>query len=791
MALVLLTGLILNGPWSAERGAVVNAEEGLTQLQTVYPNTIELIDEFVRREIEDKKIPGIAVALVKGKEIVWQKGFGFSDPQTKAPITKDTVFRVGSVSKLFTDIAVMQLVEKGEIDIDAPVAKYIPEFKPENPYSKQITLRQLMSHRSGLVREPPVGNYFESADATLKETIESLNTTRLVYEPETKHKYSNAGIAAVGYVLEKTKRKPFADYLQESLLDPLGMKNSSFKPTPEIKKNLAKAQMWTVFGKTYDAPTFELGIAPAGSMYTTTEDLAAFAGALFDANKNVPGAFLKKETLEEMWRPQFAKLGETKGAGLGFFVSDKDGHRQVDHGGAIYGFSTQLSVLPDDELAVIAVSTKDLSNGVTTRIADIALGAMLAEDEGKSVPRPITTGPINAYLTSRFAGKYSNKEGVYELIEYEGVLLLQNNSGGPQMRLRANGEQFIVDDLIKFGIPVIPNSKKKTIEVAGKRFKLKRSKKPKPADASFIGLVGEYGPDYNPTYIFERDGKLWIMIEQFEFDPLVQESENVFTFPDHGLYHGEKVVFKRNADGRAMELIAAGVSFKRRQIGPVAGVSQLLIEPVRPVKELIEEALAATPPVETGDFRDTDLVELTALDKSLKLDVRYATDNNLFGTIFYSQPRAFMQRPAAEAVARANKKLRKQGFGLLIHDAYRPWYVTKVFWDATPEDKKLFVADPSKGSRHNRGAAVDITLFDLKTGKPIEMVGTYDETTDRSYPYYPGGTSLQRWHRALLKEAMESEGFTVYEAEWWHFDFNDWRRYRIGNKRFEEIGTGG
>ena len=124
---------------------------------------------------------------------------------------------------------------------------------------------------------------------------------------------------------------------------------------------------------------------------------------------------------------------------------------------------------------------------------------------------------------------------------------------------------------------------------------------------------------------------------------------------------------------------------------------------------------------------------------------------------------------------------------MLIHDAYRPWYVTKVFWDATPEDKKLFVADPSKGSRHNRGAAVDLTLYDLNTGKPVEMVGTYDETTDRSYPDYPGGTSLQRWHRDLLRAAMEAEGFTVYEAEWWHFDYKDWRQYPIGNIVFDKI----
>ena len=173
-----------------------------------------------------------------------------------------------------------------------------------------------------------------------------------------------------------------------------------------------------------------------------------------------------------------------------------------------------------------------------------------------------------------------------------------------------------------------------------------------------------------------------------------------------------------------------------------------------------------------------------------RLDVRYATTNNLFGTVFYSEPRAFLQRPAAAALIRINSKLRKMGYVLLVHDAYRPWYVTKVFWEATPSDKKLFVADPSKGSRHNRGAAVDLTLYDLKIRKPVEMVSTYDDTTDRAYPDYPGGTSLQRWHRDLLRASMEADGFTVYEAEWWHFDYNDWQKYPIGNQVFDQIGLG-
>jgi serine beta-lactamase-like protein LACTB len=110
-----------------------------------------------------------------------------------------------------------------------------------------------------------------------------------------------------------------------------------------------------------------------------------------------------------------------------------------------------------------------------------------------------------------------------------------------------------------------------------------------------------------------------------------------------------------------------------------------------------------------------------------------------------------------------------------------------MFWEATPEKQRIFVADPSKGSRHNRGCAVDLTLYDRGTGKVIETVSGYDEMTGRAYPDYPGGTSLQRWHRELLRRAMEAEGFTVYEAEWWHFDYKDWRKYPILNLTFEEL----
>jgi zinc D-Ala-D-Ala dipeptidase len=212
------------------------------------------------------------------------------------------------------------------------------------------------------------------------------------------------------------------------------------------------------------------------------------------------------------------------------------------------------------------------------------------------------------------------------------------------------------------------------------------------------------------------------------------------------------------------------------------------IAPLRPVAELRREALAAVPPVEAGPFRPVDLVELVTLDPTILLDIRYATTENFLSTPVYEAPRAFLQRPAAEAVWRVHRSLKEKGYGLLIHDAYRPWWVTKLFWDATPKDKRAFVADPAKGSRHNRGSAVDLTLYRLADGRAVEMPSLYDEMTERAYPGYPGGTPEQRQHRDLLRSAMESAGFTVFESEWWHFDYRDWREYPILNLTVERIG---
>ena len=294
-------------------------------------------------------------------------------------------------------------------------------------------------------------------------------------------------------------------------------------------------------------------------------------------------------------------------------------------------------------------------------------------------------------------------------------------------------------------------------------------------------LVGDYGPmaDTTPLIVLERDGGLYVTKKGGEPEALTRTAAGAYE--THGVR--PPTALRGNEASAAIE--TDHVTMPRRDY--VASTGSYVVHPPRPVAELRREALQDKPPTEAGPFRKPELVDVARLNPGFHLDVRYASTRNFLQTPVYTEARAFLQRPAADALLRVLKKLEPLGYGLLIHDAYRPWYVTKIFWDATPQAGKIFVADPSQGSRHNRGCAVDITLYNLKTGKPIEMTGTYDEMSERSFPHYPGGTSLERWHRDLLRNYMESEGFTVYETEWWHFDYKDWKEYPILNIPFEKL----
>ena len=207
---------------------------------------------------------------------------------------------------------------------------------------------------------------------------------------------------------------------------------------------------------------------------------------------------------------------------------------------------------------------------------------------------------------------------------------------------------------------------------------------------------------------------------------------------------------------------------------------------------LVVAATAAEgPPVDPGARRGTELVDVVALDPTIRLDVRYATKDNVLGRPLYRKARALLQRPVAEALVRVHQRLADDGLGIVVWDAYRPWRVTKALWDATPVERREFVADPSRGSRHNRGAAVDVTLFERSTGEAVAMPSRFDDFSERAYPTYSGGDATARAHRDRLRAAMEREGFFVYPSEWWHFDYKDWADYPILDVALDAVDTGG
>jgi CubicO group peptidase (beta-lactamase class C family) len=511
--------------------------------------TARMLSAVVERERVAKGIPAISVALVRGTRVAWARGFGWADSATGVPAGAGTVYRVGSVSKLFTDIGIMQLVERRTLDLDAPITKYLPSFHPKNPFGGAITIRELTSHRAGLTREPPVGNYFDASSPSLAATVASLDSTTLVYAPGTHTKYSNAGIAVLGYVLEKTQRRSFYPYLRETLLQPMGLEASAFEPLPALGSRMAKGVMWTLDGRRFDAPTFQLGMGPCGSMYSTVTDLGRFLGILFAGGTTPEGTrVLARATLDSMWTPQFARGGETTGYGIGFGIGRLDGHRTIGHDGAIYGFATTVMGLPDDSLGVVVIASLDGANAVTDRIAQTALRAMLAGQSGGAISEAQATSDLPRERALGLMGRYVRGSSGMDLEEFEGRVYATPLLGGFRTELRhapdanddGRGLSLISDDVLEYGRTL--NAIEGARLVAG-RDTLARvptpgsdvipmtTPTPGAAAAEYASVIGEYGWDYNTLYIREKDGKLNALIEWFFEYPLERVSRDVYRFP--------------------------------------------------------------------------------------------------------------------------------------------------------------------------------------------------------------------------------------------------------------------
>ncbi len=548
-----LVVFILITNFSASAQTSVSAQERYAQVAT----QLEKLAEY---EVTEKHLPGLSIALVEDQKIVWAHGFGFADPDRKIAATAETVYRVGSVSKLFTDIAIMQLVERGELDLDASVTKYLPDFHPKNRFGTPITLRELMTHRAGLVREPPVGSYFDSRQPPLAEVVKSLNTTELVYAPGTHTKYSNAGDSVAGLILEWLTQEPYPKYLQEAVLKPLRLGSSSFSPEPWLLRNLAKGYMWTYDGSVVQAPTFELGTGPAGNMYSTVLDQSRFLSALFAGGRGLDGVVLKPGTLQKMFTPQ----DSDSGYGLGFALLNVDGLRMVGHRGGIYGFSTELLGMPDDKLGAVVIINMDNSSEVAWHVAFTAIRFMVAARAGKPLPTLVIPTGIPPQTMHRLAGRYEEEHKAMQIFERNGKLFIEPLQDAGRSELRQFGDSLLTDDRNGWGFEIIPIAG--GIKASGNTdeiYKRVPEAKPSPVPQSWGKLLGEYGWDYNVLYIMDRNNELTALLEM-EYVPLRKIADDVWEFPADSSYDHEKLTFVRDKNGCPLQVKVGEVVFPRR-----------------------------------------------------------------------------------------------------------------------------------------------------------------------------------------------------------------------------------
>jgi CubicO group peptidase (beta-lactamase class C family) len=404
---------------------VVRAEVTL-QEQPEVADAIKVFDLWIEQHLANRHIPGLSIAVVHDQEIVWAHGYGYSDVQKKTLATPATVYRIGSITKLFTSTATLQLRDQGKLRLDDPVSLYLPWFRVPNPFpdAPETTIRQLLTHTSGLAREADVPYWTDHVFPTREELADVVQQQPLINPPATVFHYSNLGMAILGQVVTEVSERPWADYVNENILQPLGMLSSSAAPGEELLRRLTTSYMLQGPDGTREVfEYYETGaIAPAGAIVSTVEDLARFASLQFRNGPLGGNQILRGSTLHEMQRVQWVYDSFTGGRGLGFQIFHRDGKNFVGHSGSIGGNVSNLLMVPDEKIAVIvAINADDGSPATVARQAyDVIAPAILKATKEPGMPKP---EPDPAW--QRYVGLYADPWGwEYEVLILNGELVM-------------------------------------------------------------------------------------------------------------------------------------------------------------------------------------------------------------------------------------------------------------------------------------------------------------------------------------------------------------------------------
>jgi hypothetical protein len=461
----------------------------------------------------------------------------------------------------------MQLHEQKKLNIDTPIVEYCPELTFKNNFkSKQpITLRHLLSHRAGILRESPIGNYFDDSEPTIESTVLSIVDSKLIYEVGHKCKYSNLGPTIAGYILEKITGKTFPEYVEQCIFNPLKMHSSSFLlDKPLIQTNLADAYMVDFNDNFFPAPVFQLGTIPAGNLYSTVHDLANFMICLHHRGISNSGRILEEQTLEEMFSPQFNNCQEPGEFGLGFAIGRYGKYRRFWHNGILYGFASDFFGLIEPRIGVITINTVDSAVGFNEKIKFKTLDLLLSVIGEKDFPVQPVLIDLEPSRASEYEGKYQSDQAEAWIWSENGDLIIKT-MGVSKKISPVSADRFVTNDRLNYGMPVefkrefdqnISSMKAGIVTYKKVENYIPDSTVPQ----EFKKFLGDYGKAYNILRIYMKNGHLTCLIEWFYEYPLKQIKNLIFAFPKYGLYDGEHIKFEENDNG---EIIAATAGFVR------------------------------------------------------------------------------------------------------------------------------------------------------------------------------------------------------------------------------------
>jgi len=329
--------------------------------------TAKIIDAWLPYKIQYDRIPGLAVGIVHNGKLVYRKGFGFADIESKISMLPKTCFRIASISKTFTAVAIMQLVEQGKINLDDQVEKYLPWFKAQtkDSDSSNITIRQVLSHTGGVFRDGNTPHWENDKFPDLAGLKKSISNKTVVFENLTKFKYSNFGFALLGEVIKKASGLDYDEYVTKHIIKKLGMERTAPDYSKENNDWLAKGYSRPIPNKEREAfPHSETKVyAPATGFLSNVSDLSKYLAAMSLKRKEA-NALVGKESKKEMVREYWATGEENESYGLGFDIYKIEKRKIVGHGGGFTGFITQISLDVENDIAVITLTnTNDSSCG--------------------------------------------------------------------------------------------------------------------------------------------------------------------------------------------------------------------------------------------------------------------------------------------------------------------------------------------------------------------------------------------------------------------------------------------